>query len=100
MLCCGRVGNANTDRPALGQKRAGRSFMELGKRTARKRVAARKLAVVVGLMLAGAACGSAAAQDTLKVAVTQRGAWDAGIAELGRRGGIFKKHGLDLDILY
>src|SRR2546422_2541230 len=42
----------------------------------------------------------AAAQETLKVAVPQRGAWDAGIAELGRRGGIFKKHGLDLEILY
>src|ERR1700741_1678707 len=43
---------------------------------------------------------AAFAQDTLKVAVPQRGAWDAGIAELGRRGGIFKKHGLDLEILY
>jgi len=42
----------------------------------------------------------AAADDTLKVAVPQKGAWDAGIAELGQRGGIFKKHGLDLDILY
>ena len=60
--------------------------MELGRRTARKvadKVAARTLAAIVVLMLAGAACGSAAAQDTLKVAVTQRGAWDAGIAELG-----------------
>src|SRR5437899_5816220 len=44
--------------------------------------------------------GTAIAQETLKVAVPQRGAWDAGIAELGRRGGIFKKHGLDLEILY
>ena len=42
----------------------------------------------------------AAADDTLKVAIPQKGAWDAGIAELGQRGGIFKKHGLDLDILY
>jgi NitT/TauT family transport system substrate-binding protein len=42
----------------------------------------------------------ALADDTLKVAVPQKGAWDAGIAELGERGGIFKKHGLDLDILY
>ena len=42
----------------------------------------------------------ASAQETLKVAVPQRGAWDAGIAELGRRGGMFKKHGLDLEILY
>jgi len=42
----------------------------------------------------------AAADDTLRVAVPQHGAWDAGIAELGQRGGIFKKHGLDLDVLY
>jgi NitT/TauT family transport system substrate-binding protein len=51
------------------------------------------------LALAGL-CRAAAADDTLKVAVPQKGAWDAGIAELGQRGGIFKKHGLDLDILY
>jgi NitT/TauT family transport system substrate-binding protein len=43
---------------------------------------------------------SAHAQETLKVAIPQRGAWDAGIADLGVRGGIFKKHGLDLEILY
>jgi NitT/TauT family transport system substrate-binding protein len=43
---------------------------------------------------------AALAQQTLKVAVPQRGAWDAGLAELGFRGGIFKKHGLDLEILY
>lgn len=42
----------------------------------------------------------ASADETLRVAVPQKGAWDAGIAELGQRGGIFKKHGLDLDILY
>jgi NitT/TauT family transport system substrate-binding protein len=83
--------------------------MEFGKRTASK-LAARKLAArrlaLIGLMLAAAligiaaGSGTAAAQDALKVAVPQRGAWDAGIAELGRRGGIFKKHGLDLEILY
>jgi NitT/TauT family transport system substrate-binding protein len=47
-----------------------------------------------------ATCRLAAAEDTLKVAIPQRGAWDAGVAELGQRGGIFKKHGLNLDILY
>ena len=50
-------------------------------------------------MIAGAA-DQADSQETLKVAIPQRGAWDAGIAELGQRGGIFKKHGLDLEILY
>jgi ABC-type nitrate/sulfonate/bicarbonate transport system substrate-binding protein len=39
-------------------------------------------------------------QDVLKVAIPQRGAWDAGVAELGQRGGIFSKHGLALEILY
>ena len=40
------------------------------------------------------------AQETLKVAVPQRGAWDTAVPELGQRGGIFKKHGLSLEILY
>src|SRR3984957_18705778 len=57
------------------------------------------IAVVSAIVLVGAVRG-AAADDALKVAVPQKGAWDAGIAELGERGGIFKKHGLDLDILY
>ena len=39
-------------------------------------------------------------EEKLKIAVPQRGAWDAGLAELGKRGGIFKKHGLDIEILY
>ncbi|HEX4408608.1 MAG TPA: ABC transporter substrate-binding protein [Xanthobacteraceae bacterium] len=43
---------------------------------------------------------AALAEDTLKVAIPQKGAWDAGLVELGQRGGIFKKHGLNLDILY
>jgi NitT/TauT family transport system substrate-binding protein len=30
----------------------------------------------------------------------ERGAWDAGLVDLGQRGGIFRKHGLDLEILY
>src|SRR5213594_4130150 len=50
-------------------------------------------------LLVGAERG-AWSQETLKVAIPQRGAWDAGVAELGQRGGIFKKHGLDLEILY
>jgi NitT/TauT family transport system substrate-binding protein len=52
---------------------------------------------VIAMIAAGDA---ARAEDTLKVAIPQRGAWDAGVADLGQRGGIFKKHGLNLDILY
>lgn len=52
---------------------------------------------VIAMIAAG---NAARAEDTLKVAIPQRGAWDAGVADLGQRGGIFKKHGLNLDILY
>ena len=55
---------------------------------------------LVALIMTAGAHTSVRAQETLKVAIPQRGAWDAGIAELGQRGGIFKKHGLDLEILY
>jgi NitT/TauT family transport system substrate-binding protein len=52
----------------------------------------------VGLLLA--AERTASAQDLLKLAVGQRGNWDTSVAEVGQRGGIFKKHGLTLEILY
>src|SRR5919197_6389430 len=61
---------------------------------------ARLLAMLAALAIVAGAPRGAYSQETLKVAIPQRGAWDAGIAELGRRGGIFKKHGLDLEILY
>jgi NitT/TauT family transport system substrate-binding protein len=40
------------------------------------------------------------AQDTLKLAAGQRGNWDTSISEVGQRAGIFKKHGLVLEILW
>ena len=40
------------------------------------------------------------AEDTLKLAIGQRGNWDTAITELGQRAGIFKKHGVVLDMLY
>lgn len=43
---------------------------------------------------------AAFAEDTLKLAVGQRGLWDTSISEVGQRAGIFKKHGLTLEILY
>jgi NitT/TauT family transport system substrate-binding protein len=44
--------------------------------------------------------GSVSAQDALKVAVPQRGAWDTSITEIGNRAGIFKKHGIDVELLF
>jgi NitT/TauT family transport system substrate-binding protein len=58
------------------------------------------LTALCALTLVGGAVAPALAEDVLKVAIPQRGAWDAGIAELGERGGIFKKHGIKLEILY
>jgi ABC-type nitrate/sulfonate/bicarbonate transport system substrate-binding protein len=54
------------------------------------------------LLAIGIACAGdvASAQDTLKIAVGQRGLWDTAITEIGQRGGIFKKHGLALELLY
>jgi NitT/TauT family transport system substrate-binding protein len=60
----------------------------------------RSVILVLGILSIAGTSRFANADDTLKVAIPQKGAWDAGIAELGQRGGIFKKHGLDLDILY
>jgi len=58
-----------------------------------------RAALCVLALVAGGSEG-VRAEDTLRVAIPQRGAWDAGVAELGQRGGIFKKHGLNLEILY
>ena len=43
---------------------------------------------------------TASAQDTVKLAVGQRGNWDTSVSEIGQRAGIFNKHGLVLEIVY
>ena len=40
------------------------------------------------------------AEDTLKLAIGQRGNWDTAMPEIGTRAGIFKKHNLTLEMLY
>lgn len=55
--------------------------------------------LALGTLLA-AALAIPAWAETLKLAVGQRGNWDTSVAELGQRAGIFKKHGLELEILY
>ena len=41
-----------------------------------------------------------AAQDTLKLAIGQRGNWETAMAEIGARAGIFKKHNLNIERTY
>jgi NitT/TauT family transport system substrate-binding protein len=54
------------------------------------------LAAAIGALLTA----QAASAETLKIASPQRGSWEGAIPELGKQQGIFKKHGLDLEILY
>jgi NitT/TauT family transport system substrate-binding protein len=42
----------------------------------------------------------ASAEDTVKLAIGQRGNWDTSVSEVGQRVGIFKKHGLVLEMVY
>ncbi|HEY2863243.1 MAG TPA: ABC transporter substrate-binding protein [Casimicrobiaceae bacterium] len=44
--------------------------------------------------------GGAIAEDTLKLAIGQRGNWENAAPELGQKAGFFKKHGLTLETLY
>jgi NitT/TauT family transport system substrate-binding protein len=60
---------------------------------------AKVVAGALALALLGTA-GAASAEDTVKLAVGQRGNWDTSVSEIGQRAGIFKKHGLVLDIVY
>ncbi|WP_323029604.1 ABC transporter substrate-binding protein [Castellaniella defragrans] len=58
---------------------------------------------LLGILALASACVCAApaqADDTLKLAVGQRGNWDTIVSQLGQDAGIFKKHGLELEILY
>ncbi len=43
---------------------------------------------------------AALAQDTLKLAIGQRGNWEQSAPEIGMRAGIFKKHNLNLELTY
>jgi NitT/TauT family transport system substrate-binding protein len=51
-------------------------------------------------ILLSALSGFAAHADNLKIAIGQINTWDNQVAILGQRAGIFKKHGLVLEILY
>ena len=59
---------------------------------------------VVGLAAAAIAIAPltapAAADDVVKMTIGQRGNWDTSITHLGDKAGIFKKHGLQLEMIY
>jgi NitT/TauT family transport system substrate-binding protein len=53
---------------------------------------------LVAVLLSGAE--RAAAEDVVKLTIGQRGNWDTSITQLGSKAGIFKKHGLELEMIY
>jgi NitT/TauT family transport system substrate-binding protein len=61
-------------------------------------MAGRPAAIAAALAVMLLSQGGAA--DTLKIASPIRGSWEGAIPELGQQAGIFRKHGLDLEILY
>jgi NitT/TauT family transport system substrate-binding protein len=56
-------------------------------------------AVLAALVLTATA-RNAAADDTIKVALGQRGNWETAASELGQEAGLFRKRGLALELLY
>src|ERR1700716_4240510 len=60
----------------------------------------RTLTIALAAAAVLAAAIPATAADLLKITVGQRGNWDTSIAYLGEKAGIFKKHGIELEIIY
>jgi NitT/TauT family transport system substrate-binding protein len=56
--------------------------------------------IVAAAAAVSAMTPTASAEDSLKIAVAQRGAWDTAAPDLGQRAGIFKKYGMTLDLTY
>src|SRR5262245_59928982 len=59
-----------------------------------------RLGIAVATVAALALPGSAQALDQLKMTIGQRGNWDTAITHLGTKAGIFKKHNLELEMIY
>ena len=56
-------------------------------------------AMLLTAMLSALSAG-ARADDSLKIAIGQRGGWEQSVCDLGQAKGFFKKHGLTLETLY
>jgi NitT/TauT family transport system substrate-binding protein len=53
-------------------------------------------AVIASIALANPAC----ADDLVKMTIGQRGNWDTAVPHLGEKAGIFKKHGISMEMVY
>jgi NitT/TauT family transport system substrate-binding protein len=61
---------------------------------------ATKLRVALAAVAAIVTLQPAFADDQIKLTIGQRGNWDTAISHLGDKAGIFKKHGLTLEMIY
>jgi len=59
-----------------------------------------RLAIALAAVAALASAPSADADDLIKLTIGQRGNWDTAITQLGTKAGIFKKNGIELEMVY
>jgi NitT/TauT family transport system substrate-binding protein len=71
--------------------------MNVMKELAMRRGVVFGFALVVTALLA---TSRALADDVVRLTIGQRGNWDTAITQLGAKAGIFKKHGLELEMIY
>ena len=57
-------------------------------------------ALILGAAFASLASPAVRADDVIKLTIGQRGNWDTSITQLGNEAGIFKKHGITLEMIY
>ncbi len=65
-----------------------------------KKLVARALSLALGLFATIVLGRGVEAADSLKIAAGQRGKWDGAVAAVGQLAGIFKRHGVELEILW
>lgn len=58
------------------------------------------LALVIAALAALASPPRANADDLIKLTIGQRGNWDTAISQLGAKAGIFRKNGIELEMVY
>jgi NitT/TauT family transport system substrate-binding protein len=63
-------------------------------------MAGNRLACALAALTVLGPATAASADDTVNLAIGQRGNWDTSVSEVGQLAGIFKKHGLNLAIVY
>jgi NitT/TauT family transport system substrate-binding protein len=63
-------------------------------------IRARNLTLALAAAALLAAQAPASADDLVKLTIGQRGNWDTAISHLGDKAGIFKRHGITLDMVY